>query len=169
MRGDEATGWGLGWRVNLWARLHDGARAYKIVQNLLAPAKPQPNSRDRSGVYDNLFDSHPPFQIDGNFGGTAGIAELLMQSTAPRADRPASIELLPALPPQWPQGKVSGLLARGRFELSVEWRDGKLAGAQIKNTGPTATVDVSCGTNSTRLTLNSGAIQSIDGTLAKVP
>ena len=134
-RGDDATGWGLGWRLNQWAHLHDGAHAYTIVKKLLNDA--QGGGRGRrgggSGVYNNLFDAHPPFQIDGNFGGSAGIAECLMQSVAPRGDKPARIELLPALPPAWPSGKVSGLLARGSFEVSVRWLGtGKLTGAEIK-------------------------------------
>ena len=166
LRGDDATGWGLGWRLNLWARLRDGPHAYKILQNLLAPAKPESNSRERSGVYNNLFDAHPPFQIDGNFGGTAGIAEMLVQSTAPHADRPAHIELLPALPPRWTEGKVTGLRARGDFEVSLRWHDGKLAGAEVCNNGSTAAVDVTYGDKSVHLTVNSGAMQSLNGQLA---
>jgi alpha-L-fucosidase 2 len=168
IRGDDATGWGLGWRLNLWARLHDGPHAYKILQNLLAPAKPESNSRERSGVYNNLLDAHPPFQIDGNFGGTAGIAEMLLQSTTPRADRPAHIELLPALPPRWADGKVTGLRARGDFEVSLRWHEGKLAGAEIRNNGSTAAVDVSYGDKSVHLTVNAGAMQSLDEQLAAV-
>jgi len=169
MRGDDATGWGLGWRLNLWARLHDGAHAYVILRNLLAAAKPDNISRDRSGVYDNLFDAHPPFQIDGNFGGTAGIAELLVQSTAPHADQPATIELLPALPPNWAAGKIVGLAARGGFEVSVHWRDGKFAGADIQNRGTAraSVVIVHAGTT-VRLTLNPGATQSLDAQLASL-
>ena len=165
IRGDDATGWGLGWRLNLWARLHDGPHAYKILQNLLAPAKPEPGSRDRSGVYNNLFDAHPPFQIDGNFGGTAGIAEMLVQSTAPHAGQPARIELLPALPPQWLAGTATGLRARGGFEVSLRWRDGKLAGADIRNIGPKATVEITCADKTVRLTLDTGATQSLDSQL----
>ncbi len=168
VRGDNATGWGLGWRLNLWARLHDGPHAYKIVQLLLAPAKPQPNSRDRSGVYNNLFDAHPPFQIDGNFGGAAGIAEMFLQSTAPRAGKPASIELLPALPPQWSAGKITGLRARGGFEVEIRWRDGKLVGAAIRNTGPRAAIDVVYAGKTMRLTLDAGMTQSLDAQLLSV-
>gem|GEM_PF-333961 len=168
LRGDDATGWGLGWRLNLWARLHDGPHAYKILQNLLAPAKPYPNSRERSGVYNNLFDAHPPFQIDGNFGGTAGIAEMLLQSTAPRSSQPARIELLPALPPQWPQGKVAALRARGGFEVGIDWRDGKLVGAVIRNTGPRASVNIAYADKTARLTLDAGVTQSLDVQLSSV-
>jgi alpha-L-fucosidase 2 len=165
-RGDNATGWGLGWRLNLWARLHDGARAYKIVQNLLNDAQGRGGRGGGSGVYNNLFDSHPPFQIDGNFGGSAGIAETLVQSVTPRAGKPAQIELLPALPPQWPTGKVAGLRARGGFEVKVQWREGKLVSAEIKNTGAKASVDVTYGDKTTHLTLEAGASQSLDAQLA---
>jgi alpha-L-fucosidase 2 len=167
-RGDNATGWGLGWRLNLWARLHDGQRAYKILRNLLADAQSGNGGRGGSGVYSNLFDAHPPFQIDGNFGGTAGIAECLLQSTAPRGGKPALIELLPALPPQWPEGKISGLLARGNFEVSLRWRDGKLAGTEIKNHGPQAAVDVMYGQKTVHLTLDAGVKQSLDAQLSLV-
>jgi alpha-L-fucosidase 2 len=165
VRGDDATGWGLGWRLNLWARLHDSPHAYKILQNLLAAAKPQPNSPERSGVYNNLFDAHPPFQIDGNFGGTAGIAEMLVQSIGPRGAQPAHIELLPALPPQWPTGKVTGLRARGGFEVNLRWHNGKLDGADIRNTGQRASVVVIYGDKTAHLTLDAGATQSLDAQL----
>ncbi len=174
-RGDNATGWGLGWRLNEWARLHDGAHAYIIVRNLLNDA--QGGGRGGrgggfggggSGVYNNLFDAHPPFQIDGNFGGTAGIAETLVQSVAPHGDKVAQIELLPALPPQWPQGKVTGLLARGDFEVGLHWNGGKLAGADIKNNGSRASVNVMYGDKIVNLTLDSGKTQSLDAQLSNV-
>ncbi len=132
LKGDKTTGWSTGWRVNLYARLHDAKNAYHIYRKLLSYVSPDgyrgSDARRGGGTYPNLLDAHSPFQIDGNFGGCAGVVEMLMQSelTVGEGTAQASIELLPALPANWKDGEVSGLRARGGITVGMAWQDGKV-------------------------------------------
>lgn len=131
IKGDETTGWSKGWRINLWARLKDGEHAYKMYRELLKyvpPDETKENYNNKGGTYPNLLDAHPPFQIDGNFGGAAAVAEMLVQSNAD------FIELLPALPKVWPSGYVKGLKARGNYEIEMTWSKGVVTNVKIKST-----------------------------------
>ena len=136
IRGDEATGWGTAWRLNLWARLRDGEHAYKVLQMLLSPQR----------TYPNLFDAHPPFQIDGNFGGTAGITEMLLQSWG------GTVFLLPALPKAWTTGSASGLRVRNAAGVDLSWKDGRLARAVLRS-DKGGDYEVACGDTTLKLRL----------------
>ena len=133
IRGDDGTGWSLAWKINFWARLRDGNRALKLIKRLLSPVGENGRSvkyNTGGGVYRNLFDAHPPFQIDGNFGASAGICEMLLQSHV-YSENSFVIDILPALPDEWKDGSFTGLKARGNITVNAEWKNGRLEKAEL--------------------------------------
>lgn len=133
-RGDGGTGWSRAWKINFWARLLDGDHAFLLLRNLMVPSiTGETDYRDHGGLYFNLFDSHPPFQIDGNFGATSGINEMLHQTHLRNPDGEYIQDILPALPAAIPSGIISGIKGRGGFEFSITWNDGKLENVKVKS------------------------------------
>jgi alpha-L-fucosidase 2 len=164
-RGDGGTGWSRAWKINFWARFQDGDHAYTMLRNLLSLVSDEgntPGSRMKSGggVYPNLLDAHPPFQIDGNLGATAGVAEMLLQSHT------GEIVLLPALPNAWPDGFVTGLRARGGIEVDLIWRAGRLESATLRS-GASASARLRHGAQRVELTLRPGEPVKLDGNLRR--
>ena len=154
-RGNQGTGWSIAWKINFWARLYDAENAHTMLRRALKISGTKGyNMLDGGGVYANLFSTHPPFQLDGNMGVTSGMAEMLLQSHA------GVIELLPALPKAWANGRVTGLKARGGIEVAMEWKDGKLREAKFKTTVP-GTYDIKYGELSTRMELSDSGQEAI--------
>lgn len=163
-RGDGGTGWSRAWKINFWARLRDGDHAWQVLNGLLTLTDSPKTSNRGGGVYPNLFDAHPPFQIDGNFGAAAGIAEMLLQSHLRSGDSSVIVELLPALPTAWSEGNVAGLRARGGFEVSFAWQNGKLTRATVKSSlGKPLTIR--CGGHSKSFPTKIGAEYELDADL----
>ncbi|MBC8769103.1 glycoside hydrolase N-terminal domain-containing protein [Arenibacter sp. BSSL-BM3] len=160
-RGDDGTGWSIGWKINFWARLLDGDRSYKLLNRAMQLTQVDGvNMVDGGGVYNNLFSTHPPFQLDGNMGATAGMAEMLLQSHS------GEIHILPAVPKAWPTGKISGLKARGGIEVDIEWSHGKLNKLVLKS-DHNQTVKIRYHKEVIRFDLNAGKVLNLDGSLGK--
>ena len=160
-RGDAATGWSMGWKINLWARFLDGDHAYLILRNLLQPVGGKESFHSGGGMYPNLFDAHPPFQIDGNFGAASGIAEMLLQSHLRDENGDFILQILPALPSNWPTGSIKGLRARGGFVVDLAWKDGKPTAVTL-HSAKGGTAVLSHGADTRKITLAPGATRRID-------
>jgi alpha-L-fucosidase 2 len=158
-RGDEGTGWSLAWKMNLWDRFRDGNHAYRLLRMALSPAE-APGRRIRGGSYRNLFDAHPPFQIDGNFGGAAAVAHMLLQS------QNDTIRLLPALPDALPSGQVKGICARGDFVLSFSWEIGSLVRVNVTSKAGMP-CNLRCGDAVTSFDTQAGKTYVLDGKLKR--
>jgi len=162
-RGDAGTGWSMAWKMAFWARLHDGDRAYRMLRGVLAAPGARASEQagifsehnNAGGTYPNMLDAHPPFQIDGNFGATAAIAEMLLQSQA------GEIHLLPALPKSWPTGSVKGLRARGGYVVDIAWRDGQLVDASVRGLSGAGRVKVRYGARVIDAAIEQGQSRSI--------
>lgn len=163
-RGDGGTGWSRAWKINFWARLRNGDRALNVLNGLLTLTDSPKTTYRGGGVYPNLFDAHPPFQIDGNFGAAAGIAEMLLQSHLQTAKGEFIVELLPALPAAWSEGEVRGLRARGSLEIAISWKDARLTHARVKSLLGKS-VAIRYGDRSLRLPTKIGAELQLDADL----
>jgi alpha-L-fucosidase 2 len=161
-RGDEGTGWSLAWKINFWARFRDGNHAFNMLKLLFRPAI-SPEGVTGGGSYPNLFDAHPPFQIDGNFGGSSGIAEMILQSQGKR-DAAQTLDLLPALPSEIPTGYINGICAQGGFVLNIRWQNGRLSGVDVTSKAGQPCV-LRYGDKQVRLATEKGKTYKLDGDL----
>ncbi|WP_409187200.1 glycosyl hydrolase family 95 catalytic domain-containing protein [Antarcticibacterium sp. 1MA-6-2] len=160
-RGDDGTGWSIGWKINFWARLLDGDRSYKLLNRAMQLTQTgDVNMMNGGGVYNNLFSTHPPFQLDGNMGATAGMAEMLLQSHS------GEIHILPALPKAWSTGKIGGLKARSGIEVDMAWSHGKLDKLTLKS-DHNQTVKIRLHKKVVRFELRAGKVLNLDGRLSK--